>query len=108
MQYLPTDRTILSMMFPRQLAADLNTIIHQADGKTTSPKEMNSFAHLYKSAIRMNEELKRRGIEYRISDSFCKKSSFFIHILIIPSFVAMFQFATALNLLSEDYNKRGS
>ena len=108
MEKLPTDRTFLTFLFPMLVADDLNIIIDQADGQTTRTRDMSSIAHIYKSAIRINSELERRNIGYRISRCFCRKSAFFLYILFIPSFVAMNQIAHAMNLLSEDYNERGA
>ena len=107
MSRLPTDRTFFSFLFPSQIVNDLNTIINQADGMTSKKRDANSFFHLYKLNKRINTELERRNLNYRISKCFCNKSAFFLFILIIPSFVCMIQTATAMNILSEDYNQRG-
>lgn len=108
MQPLSTSRNLLTIgLFPGSTAKDLNTIINGADGQTTTRKDANSFARLYKTNRRINWELNRRGIDFRISNCYCGKSAFFVYILIIPAFISMNQIATAMNLLSADYNQRG-
>ena len=107
MAKLSTNRTFLSFMMPGLIAEDLNTIVNQADGMVSKKKDVNSFFRMYRFAQRINGELERRKINYRISNCFCKKSSVFLFILIIPNFIVMSQVATAMNLLSEDYNNRG-
>ena len=104
MKQLSTDRTVFSFLLPNLIANDLNTIINQADGKTTKTKDVGG----YKFYSRINWELERRGIDYRIPQCYCKKSSFYLMCyLLIPMYVAMFKAATAMNILSDDYNKRG-
>ena len=107
MSKLPTNRTFFAFLFPGQVANDLNTIINQADGMTSKRRDANSFFRLHKFNKRINSELQRRNLNYRISKCFCSKSAFFLYILIIPSFISMTQIATAMNILSEDYNQRG-
>ena len=107
MKQLPTNRTFFSFMFPRFIVDDLNTIINQVDGQTSRPRDANSFFRLYKFNQRINRELERRGLDYRISHCFCKKSSFLLNMLLIPSFIEISQTATAMNILSADYNERG-
>lgn len=108
MQQLSTSRNLLTVgLFPGNTAKDLNTIINGADGQNTTRKDANSIARLYKTNRRINWELNRRGINYRISNCFCSKGAFFVYILIIPTFICINQMATAMNLLSADYNQRG-
>jgi len=107
MKLLDTNRTIFSFIFPGILADDLNTIVNHADGQVSLKKDANSFFHTYKLCTRINRELSRRSIDYQISEIFCKKSSGMLCFLIIPCFILMFQIVTAMNLLSDDYNKRG-
>ena len=105
---LSTNRTVLSYLnpfFPKQAANDLNIIINQADGKTTTAKDMNSFFRTPKTCKRINDELARRNLDYRVSKIFCTSSLPLF--LLIPAFIAMNQMMTALNILSADYNERG-
>ena len=107
MKQLSTSRTLLSFLFPRAIVNDLNTIIGQADGQTSHPRDANSFFRLYSFNQRINRELERRSLDYRIPRCFCKKGSFFLNLLIIPSFIEMSKVATAMNVLAADYNERG-
>ena len=108
MEKMSTTRNILSVgLFPGMTANDLNTIINQADGQTSTRKDANSFARIYKVNRRINWELERRGIDYRVSKCFCGKGCLFMCILIVPMFILMAQTATGMNLLSADYNQRG-
>ena len=104
MKHLRTDRTIFSFLLPHILANDLNTIIGQADGKITKNRDVGG----YEFNQRINLELERRGLGYRISNCFCNKTSnFFMKILLIPMFVEMSQVSSAMNVLAADYNERG-
>lgn len=104
MKQLSTNRTIFSFLLPNLIANDLNTIINQTDGRITKTRDVGS----WEFNLRINQELERRGLSYRISKSFCRKTSwFFLMILLIPMFIEMSQTATAMNILSADYNERG-
>ena len=107
MKQLSTNRNLFSCMFPGHLADDLNTIVNHADGLTSKRRDVDSFFHLYKFNKRLNAELERRHLDYRVSKCFCIKTAFFLYILVIPPFISMAQIVTAMNILSEDYNKRG-
>ncbi|MBO5047586.1 MAG: hypothetical protein J6D19_04145 [Clostridia bacterium] len=78
------------------LAKDMNTIMTRYDGKTTKPERLllpSSKDSVFggNARERINNELKRRGIDFQISRGF--KNAFEIF--------------KALNLLSEDYNRTG-
>ena len=105
MQQLSTSHNMFTIaFFPKYTADTLNTIINMADGQTTTRKDVGKV----KFNKRINWELERRGIDYRISSSFCKPgTAFLMHLLIIPTFIEIPQVVNALNLLCEDYNKRG-
>ena len=104
MKQLSTNRTVFSFLFPSLIANDLNTIINQADGKVTKFKDVGEYTFF----SRLNWELERRGLDYRIPQCYCKKSSLrLMYFLFIPAYIAMFKAATAMNILSDDYNKRG-
>ena len=80
----------------RALANDINTIITRYDGKTTKPESIFMFSSKYSvfapaTMNRINVELERRGIDFRIG----------------KAFGGVFQIFEALNLLSEDYNRKG-
>ena len=108
MKNLPTDHNLISLAFSSGACAEyLNTIIGGNDGKTSTAADFSFGPKLAKTAQRMNVELTRRGIDYRISKCFCSVASFALYLMIIPAFIEMSQIAKALNLLSEDYNKRG-
>ncbi|MBQ2989514.1 MAG: hypothetical protein IJD59_10455 [Clostridia bacterium] len=80
----------------RALANDINTIMTRYDGKTTKPESIFMFGSKYSvfsplTMNRINVELERRGIDFKIGNSF----------------IGCFQIFKALNLLSEDYNRKG-
>lgn len=76
----------------RQLAQDINTIMSRYDGKKTKPSGIiiNTKESVFTpyTMDRINTELLRRGIKYQVKNPY-------LHIF------------TALNLLSEDYNRNG-
>lgn len=95
---LPTNRSFLIMFIRRLLSfcilliidliamqIDLNTILKPYTSKRTN---FCFFGH--RSEKLMNEELKRRGIDYQVR-----------------GFLPYNKSITALNLLCEDYNKNG-
>ena len=97
---LPTDRSfgmfmlrgvcsicMLTILDMWQMRCDLNTIL-----KSNTSKRASFLFFGFKSEILMNEELKRRGINYKVS-------------MMIPMLYTSSM--KALNLLSEDYNRRG-
>ena len=105
---LPTDHTFFSLAFSSAACADyLNEIIGASDGKKSSASDFSFGPKLCKTVKRMNDELQRRGIQYRISKCFGSSASIALYLMIIPAFIEMSQIAKALNLLSADYNERG-
>ena len=77
---------ILVIFDTLQMQKDLNTII-----KPYTPKRAGFLFFTRKSAKIMNEELERRGINYRLN----------------TWMLSCTKMTTALNLLSEDYNLHG-
>ncbi|MBO5024127.1 MAG: hypothetical protein J6D11_07465 [Clostridia bacterium] len=77
------------------IAKDMNTIMTRYDGKNTKPERflLGSKDSVFapNSMKRIEAELERRGIDYKFTNSF----------------MYCFQIFKALNLLSEDYNRRG-
>ena len=103
-QILSTNRNLLSHLFPSVLANDLNTIASDYDGEHTSARSFGST----RSIQRINNELERRGLSYRISPCFAKSGQHLLmRILLVPMFVEMQQVINALNILSQDYNAKG-
>ncbi len=105
---LSTDHSLLTLaVSPGACAEALNLIIAGNDGQTSTAMDFSFAPKLAKTARRMNAELERRNISYRISSCFCSSAALLLYLLIIPAFIQMSQIAQALNLLAEDYNKRG-
>lgn len=102
---LSTNWNAMSIGMCQGAAADVvNTIIMPVDGI----KAKRSSIGATKTNKRINRELERRGIDYRISKCYSITGLHLLtNIWMIPVFVEMHQIAVALNLLSEDYNSRG-
>ena len=100
---LNADWNAVTLAFNYGAIADiLNCVI--ADGVTT--KTINVVSA--KNAVRINSELERRGIDYRISKTFTKNGIILLsRWLVIPTFIELHQYAQAVNLLAADYNSRG-
>ena len=82
--------------------------------KNTGIKKINFFtAFIFPFNViickRMNQELERRGLEYRINKVFTSgiASMLFVLFLIIPAIPMFWQMTLALNHLSADYNAHG-
>ena len=102
---LPTDWNFLSVgLSPGPVAQVVNEIIMPYDGSRTTIFSLGTS----KLNNRINRELERRGINYRIAKCYATVGLHLLtNILLIPVFIEMHQIAVALNLLSEDYNARG-
>lgn len=99
MQQLPTQNNMFSVIFcPWRTAEILNTIISAADGHNIKAMEIGT----PKCNRRLNTELERRSISYRISNCYCNEG-----FLLNPAFIGIGQIVKAINLLCEDYNQRG-
>ena len=109
MNQLCTNRNGLSVLLDGwSIARDLNTIINGADGKKSHGLQIILTFGAPKVCRRINWELKRRGIDYHISGLFCSGITLLLSSMtIIPVFIFLHQVAAAMNLLCEDYNKRG-
>lgn len=101
---LATQRNIFVFLLPSLLADDLNTIASDYDGEHTSAFAFSGT----RCNQRINNELERRGLNYRISSCFAKSGiHLLVRLLFIPMFVEMQQIINAMNILSEDYNAKG-
>lgn len=99
---LPTN-WIFFQMASRDAVDAYNLILEPVDGVKITYNHLDSA----KNCIRINRELRRRGIDFQISDVFCKTgTTILMRLMIIPIFIQMHQLAKALNFLSADYNSR--
>ena len=102
---LKTDWDLFSVSFNVFGYAESLNIIAGNDGLSTSAFSIG----FPKTSIRINNELKRRGIDYQIPNNYTDKGKFALMCwLAIPSFILMDKYAKAMNLLAEDYNLRNS
>lgn len=101
---LSTDWNLFTAgLYMGSVAETLNLIATPNDGMTTKISDVGKA----KTYARINDELRRRNINYQISDMFTDSMKHTVAILLfIPRFIELNQLATALNLLSEDYNQR--
>lgn len=100
---LKSDWNVISLAFNYGEIADiLNHVI--SDGVTA--KAINVLSP--KNAIRINDELERRGIDFKISKTYTKTGIRLLSkLLLIPIIIEANQYTKAVNLLAEDYNSRG-
>ena len=100
---ISTNWDVFSVSFNTFGYANALNVIAANDGLSTSAFSIG----FPKTSIRINNELKRRGIDYQISENFTSRGKYVLMcMLLIPSFILMTQYAEAMNLLAEDYNMR--
>lgn len=102
-QTINTSWDVFSVSFNTFGYANALNTIAAGDGLSTSAFSIG----FPKTSRRINNELKRRGIDYQISENFTSGGKYILMcLLLIPSFILMNQYAEAMNLLAEDYNMR--
>jgi len=110
---------IYSIIAKSRISRDINTIASKYDGRKTMHYCLVLFVFSWltigifpiiwwtRLCSRIGNELKRRGIDYGFGAGTYWGWGFFGKLIIAGFFLFNHKLATAMNLLAEDYNKRG-
>ena len=109
---------IYNLVIGSKISGEINVVAKKYDGRNTSDFFLVFILTLLLGGIpaivwnhcisdRINNELKRRGIPYSFGPVDYWLWSFCLGFLIIPTFIYIYKFLHAMNLLNADYNQKG-